>query len=947
MSIPIADQDHEAELLRALLQADGVCYWRDADDGVRIPVACAPISLIDCGFLLALPEEPILLEYGAPALQRLPFMLRAGLEAASLALLTLTCEPGGGCFAFWRDAAAVPGQVGGLAEFARQAFNHRLAYLSAADSALESHLQMRGLLGALPLGVVIVPNNGTRGFANKAAAAWLGVDVGDVGAAALSAALTRFAGLALNPEALGATLASLQSSAPSHTACGGIWRFASAPHALRVTAAPIVGDSLLGWVWLLDDVSAEESARDRLRESAEKFRLFYRSLQDAVVFFDMEGGLVEWNDAYRHLLGFDDAALATMRVDQITPAAWSEKLAPVLAVQLAADGHSARYEKEVLAADGRCIPVEARTFLRKDATGLAIGMWEVVRDITEQKQAEAQLILAAQVFDRSGDGVVLASPGLTIQTVNEAFVAMTGYARVELIGQGLSLLRSERHDEAFYGGLRTQLHAHGAWQGEIWSRKKNGDLLFKWLSLAAVKGDDGAVSHYIAMYRDAAIVSQSHQRIEYLATHDELTALPNRTVFNDRFGLALEGAARDGQRLALLLLDLDDFKTVNDTMGHAVGDALLVEAASRLQRALPPGGTVARSGGDEFLVLLTDTSIGAADAVCERIGQALAEPYLIATIEAFVPASIGACLFPDDGRDAATLLRKVDIALHHAKRQGKNSHRFFAAAMAEHMSRQLRIESGLRQALPRGELFLHYQPQIDLDDGRLAGCEALLRWQDGADVVSPLLFIPIAEQSGQIVEITEWVLAAVCRQIAEWDATGVMLPYVSVNMSARHFRHPERISCLRSIVAAAGLTPARICLEITEGVLMDAAHCEPLLLALKADGFQLSVDDFGTGFSSLSYLKRFPIDELKVDRSFVTGITENAGDRTIVLAILSMAHSMGMRVVAEGVETREQLRFLRESGCDCVQGYLFERPLAADEFRARVRGGRGAYDVQS
>lgn len=927
--------------MRGLLAADGICYWRYDPDGVAIPVGCSPANWISDGFLMSRPEgQSWQVEYGDAAVARLPFVLRARLDRRPAAMLTAPCGSDGGFFAIWYRVEALPGNQSELTELAKAAYCRLLELAEQADLAVEGHLQLRSLLAALPQGVIVVPRHSRRGFVNAPAAVWLDLAPGEVEVGTLASALERFAaGAANQPEVHSVIRPSLDGNEKSEVrAC--IWRFADEPRALRVTLAPMGEDPVAGWVWVLDDISAEEGAVDELRQREERFRLFFQSLQqDAVVYTDLDGRLLEWNEPFQRLVGYPADTLAGMTMGGLTSPAWGREKAARIADEVRCQGYSSQHEKEIVRADGKIVPVEARSFIRKDEAGRPTAVWEMLRDISARKSAEAQLLLAAQAFDRARDGVILTTPEFSVVTVNDTFLAMSGYPRDELLGHPIEHLGSSRQDEGFYRALRESLARDGWWQGEIWQRRRDGELFLKWLVLNGLKDDAGQVTHYLWMFRDAEAVRIAHTRLEFLATHDELTGLPNRTLFDDRFHLALAHAARSGRFLALLVVNLDEFKQINDSFGHKTGDALLVEAAGRLKRVLSPEDTLARWGGDEFAVLVDTATMEEVAGLSLRILAAHGELYRFEGFQAQVSVSVGISVYPADGADPATLVRKAETALHRAKSQGKNTYRFFTDDMAQSVSRQLRMESELRQAAPRGELFLLYQPQLHSSGGWLAGCEALLRWRHGDQLLSPGRFIPVAEKSNLIVDLTEWVLAETCRQIVAWDAGGFHVETVSVNMSARHFlldALPRRLGC---ILAEVGVRPERICLEITEGLLMDPGRCEAVLRELRVDGFHVSVDDFGTGFSSLSYLKRFPVDELKIDKSFVDGIESSETDRAIISATVAMAHSLGMRVVAEGVETRGQQAFLQRERCDVLQGYLFDAALLPERLDDCYRPG--------
>jgi two-component system CheB/CheR fusion protein len=572
-----------------------------------------------------------------------------------------------------------------------------------------------------------------------------------------------------------------------------------------------------------------------------------------------------------------------------------------------------------------------------DDDGAITGTCFQATDITARKRAEERLRLAAMVFDRASEGVMVTDTEQRILTVNDAFTTLTGFTRQEVVGKKPSILRSEKTPAELYVDMWNKVNRVGVWQGEIWNRRKNGEPFLEWLSINTVKDKSGKVVNYVGMFSDITKARESQQRIEYLATHDELTGLPNRALFNDRLHLALARVERSRESIGVVFIDLDNFKVVNDTLGHVTGDKLLKQAALRLLDCVRSEDTVARLGGDEFVVLLETADRREATLTAERLLSALSASYHFDEHECFISASIGLSMFPEDAADANALMRNADSAMYRAKDHGKNAFRFFTADLALQSTRRLALETGLRRAIDNGEFFLHYQPQINLENHQAVGAEALVRWQANGEVVEPVVFIPVAEQSNLIVAIDEWVLGEVCRQIVEWDKSGLPPVRISVNISARHFRKEGMAADLMQIVSQHGVSPQRLCIEITEGVLMDFERAQRMLAELVAFGLMISIDDFGTGFSSLSYLKRFPIHELKIARSFVDGISTNSDDRAIGSAIISLARHLGMSVVAEGVEMADQHAELDASGCHNGQGYLYARPLAPDVFAEWLR----------
>jgi two-component system CheB/CheR fusion protein len=511
-----------------------------------------------------------------------------------------------------------------------------------------------------------------------------------------------------------------------------------------------------------------------------------------------------------------------------------------------------------------------------DDDGAITGLCFQATDITARKRAEERLRLAAMVFERASEGVMVTDTEQRILTVNDAFTTLTGFPRKEVVGKKPSILRSERTVPEVYVDMWDRVNRLGVWQGEIWNCRKNGEHFLEWLSINTVKDKNGKVVNYVGMFSDITKVRESQQRIEYLATHDELTGLPNRALFNDRLHLALARAERSRESIGVVFIDLDNFKVVNDTLGHVTGDKLLKQAAMRLLDCVRAEDTVARLGGDEFVVLLETADRREATLTAERLLSALSASYQFDEHECFISASIGLSMYPEDASDANALMRNADSAMYRAKDYGKNAFRFFTADLAHQATRRLALETGLRRAIENKELFIYYQPQIKLENHTVVGAEALVRWHCNGELVEPVVFIPVAEQSNLIVAIDEWVLGEACRQIVAWDQDGLPPVRISVNISARHFRKEGMAADLMRIVNAHGVAPQRLCIEITEGVLMDFDRAQRMLAELVAFGVMISIDDFGTGFSSLSYLKRLPIHELKIARSFIDGISTSA-----------------------------------------------------------------------
>lgn len=562
----------------------------------------------------------------------------------------------------------------------------------------------------------------------------------------------------------------------------------------------------------------------------------------------------------------------------------------------------------------------------------------VQEDITERKKAEQTLLLNAHILNNVSEGIAVTDSEQKFCFVNPAFTAITGYSPEEVIGKSPRLLSSGLMEKTFYGKMWGNINDKGRWQGEIIDRRKNGESYPEWLSISSLKDENGITSHYISVFADISERKAVEQRISHMAQHDFLTGLPNRMLLLDRMEQAITHARRDGRKVAVMFLDLDRFKTINDMLGHVVGDKLLHEVASRISRISRAGDTVCRLGGDEFVVMLPD--IGTADdvsGIAEKLLESVAGASLIGGHEIEITVSIGISIFPDDGVEGNALLQHADAAMYYAKQSGRNNYHFFTSEMNRRALERMTIERKLRHALERGEFTLHYQPQIDLRTGRMVGAEALVRWRDpeSGEMIQPGRFVPIAEENGMIVPIGEWVLREACRQMAEWRRMGLPEIVMAVNLSAVQFRQKNLGENVREILRQHGIAPSLLELEITEtAVMQDAEAAIVLLNELKEMGVQLAMDDFGTGYSSLSHLKRLPIDKLKIDQSFVHDIVHDPDDASIVSTIISMARNLKLRVIAEGVETGGQLSFLNQHGCDEGQGYYFARPMQHGEFVA-------------
>jgi diguanylate cyclase (GGDEF)-like protein/PAS domain S-box-containing protein len=545
---------------------------------------------------------------------------------------------------------------------------------------------------------------------------------------------------------------------------------------------------------------------------------------------------------------------------------------------------------------------------------------------TDVARLELERRLFARVFETSGEAIIITNSRNEIIAVNEAFTRITGYALDDVLGKNPRLLSSGRHDAAFYEQLWNALRSEGTWRGELWNRRKNGEVFCEWTTINVVRDPDGPHTHYVAIFADITEAKDSMAQVSYLAQHDHLTGLPNRSLLRDRLSQALSASQRTGTMTALMVLDLDGFKSINGSLGPWEGDSLLMEMAYRLKDTVKAGDTVARMGGDEFALVLTELeSTQAVVELGQKVRGAISEPMLVAGQELRVTASIGIAVYPQDGESSNVLLSNADAAMHAAKEGGRDTARFFDESMNGKAQERLILTTGLGRALERGEFKLQFQPQRPIVGDGLLGVEALIRWHHPElGLVPPDRFIHLAEETGAIRLIGAWVLreAALCAR--RWNLV------VSVNLSVVQLQDPEFFTRVTDILEETGVDPSLLEFEVTESVVMkDPTAAAELLSRVRALGVHLAMDDFGTGYSSLSQLKRLPLDRLKIDRAFVRDVMNDPADQAVVQAVIAMGHALKLRIIAEGVESQEQRTMLEGFGCDEVQGYLCGRPVDA------------------
>lgn len=703
---------------------------------------------------------------------------------------------------------------------------------------------------------------------------------------------------------------------------------------------------LLGWIaWLL--TTGRERALALANDMTQELRVVQSDLEatlDAVPDILFELGLDGRYFKYRtlktdHLAAPPEVFLGKL-ISEVLP---SEAAHVCMTALQEANSSGFSFGKQI------CLPIGNQThwFELSVARKSAVAHDEprfimLSRDITERKETQKQLQLNAQVFNLGRDGIIITDENNHIISVNQAFTVITGYETAEVIGKSPRFLRSGRQDQTFYDAMWHAIHSQGHWQGEIWSQRKDGEIYPEWLSISAVTDATGVITKHIGILSDLTESKAAQERIDYLDRYDKLTQLPNHEILFDRTNLALATAKRMDQSVAMLFLDIDRFQNINDSLGRAAGDQVIKTFAGRLTSILQSDDTVCRQGGDEFIVLCPNTDTDGAAHIADRILRKMKEPVVLGDGEELrLTASIGIAIYPENGNDFDKLIQRAGAALLQSKQNGRNGFKFFTEQMQGHAHEILIIENQLRQALPKNEFVLHYQPQVDAASGRIIGAEALIRWNHAEwGLVSPARFIPVAESSGQIMEIGDWVLHTVIEQIASWQRDGLAVVPVAVNLSAIQFHQASLCETISTALGNSNLSPSLLELELTEGIAMaNSSFTADQISRLHDMGITMSIDDFGTGYSSLSYLTRYKIDKLKIDQSFVRDLKNASDDSAIVCAIINMAHGLGFKTIAEGVETQVQLDYLRTHGCDEFQGYFFSRPIPAEKFADVLRKG--------
>lgn len=692
------------------------------------------------------------------------------------------------------------------------------------------------------------------------------------------------------------------------------------------------------------DITRRKHIEDELARANAEWSQAMDQFEDPVYLVSLQQRLVRANKAFYKIIQSDpEHSLGRPITDLIHPHG-DESDCPICAarmsltetvITLETDSPHNRFGK----------PFEATIKQVHDDQGQLTGMLTSLHDLSHARQIEESERLSVSVFDNTAEAIFITDTEGTVLEINRAFTEMMGFSPEETIGCNPRKWKSGRHDESYYRNMWQSLITTGQWQGEIWNRRKDGSIFPAWGTISLVKDDQDNPTHYVTVFSDVSQIKQSEEQLNHLAHHDALTDLPNRLLFQERLEQAIRHAERQHSQLAIVFLDLDDFKTVNDSLGHSAGDTLLQEVAARLTHAVRNDDTVARIGGDEFVVLMEDIQGEHVGTVAEKLIASFSDPFYLHNREIAATSSMGIALYPRDGETPSDLMRNADAALYRAKKEGRNTYEFYTEQMTRDAFERVLLENSLRQAIDKDELMLVYQPQVNIKQQRIIGAEALIRWKHPKlGMVSPVKFIPLAEETGLIHPIGRWVLLTACIQARTWLDLGIEFGRLSVNVAGPQIQRGDLVRDVILALAETDLPAEYLELEVTEGFIMqDPELAIAQLNELRNLGVYLSIDDFGTGYSSLSYLKQLPIHKLKIDQSFMRGIPDDANDVAICHAIIAMSKSLGLQVISEGVETQDQVQFLTSAGCQEAQGYLFSKPISPNDLEAVLQGKKSLF----
>jgi len=698
----------------------------------------------------------------------------------------------------------------------------------------------------------------------------------------------------------------------------------------------ILKDSLIRLPEAVNRALEDAKHQRLLKISEERYRMLMESSHYGIWDWDLEANTLYLSPQWKQQLGYLDGELEnsfeTFR-RLLHPDEVDEIMASIDAFLLT-QNEQWDHEFRLRHKNGDYIWVNARASYKSDAQGIVIRMIGVHIDITNRRQSEEKLRQAAQVFSSTIEGVIISDSDGAILDVNPAFCSISGYTREQSIGQNPRFLQSGRHSKDFYKAMWQSLLEEGNWSGEIWNRRAGGDIYPALMTISAVKDKGDITTGYVCLFADITKSKHAEERLAFLAHHDELTGLPNRLLLKDRLDHALRHAKRSKSRVAVIFIDLDHFKNINDSMGHSVGDEFLKKVSERLQEAIRSDDTLARISGDEFVLMIENSqAVNNTTNVLNKIVDEFRVPFELERHQVLITCSIGVSIFPEDGQSSEELIKNADAAMYRAKDEGRNTYEFYTPEMTESAQEHVYLESALINALKKNQFIQYYQPQFMLSTGSLIGCETLIRWQHPDDgMISPQRFIPIAEQNGTIRDIDFWMLRAACEQGRIWHDQGLPIQNISVNMTGSQIQRENFADTIHEILRSTKFPKENLEIEVTESFVMqrpDAGIRQ--LYKLYNNGIRIAIDDFGTGYSSLSYLKQLPVNKIKLDRAFINDITEDEDTLAIVRAITDLARSLGKTILAEGVETVEQAQKLRELGCEQVQGFYFGRPGAVEQ----------------
>lgn len=709
---------------------------------------------------------------------------------------------------------------------------------------------------------------------------------------------------------------------------------------LLSNAVPLTDDSgkHRGYRGISKDITRQKRIENLIKDERDKAQLYLDVAQVMLLALDGNGNITMINRKGCEILGYesDKKILGKNWIHEFIPEWKRDEVIGIFKEGM--NGHIEKIEyleNYVITKTGKIKLIAWHNSLIYGDNNTIKGSLSSGQDITKERRATERLKLLSKVFECSNDAIAITDYGANIIEVNRSFTEITGYNNEEIIGQNMRIMKSGKHDRLFYKHMWETLLEDGQWTGEVWDRRKNGEIYPKWLSIGSIKDNEGNVKYFVSIFSDITQIKQAEERLRFLAHYDMLTGLPNRLLFQDRLVNHIEHAKRYNRMVAVMFLDLDGFKLINDTLGHRAGDKLLVKVGDILRDCIRSSDTAARLGGDEFTIIMLDiASSQSATIVAKRILKKLSAPIRIDDKnEVYVTASIGIAIYPYDGDSAEELIKNSDTAMYHAKENGKNNYQFFSEGMNKRVKQRLRMETQLRRSVENEDFLIYYQPQVNAKSNKIFGLEALIRWQHPEQgIVEPLSFIPIAEETGLIIPIGEWVITSVCKQLKIWQDKGFNNITVTVNVSGKQFRHYDIMNFIREVIKENNVERGSLVLEITETDFMqDIERTKNILVELSKLGIKISIDDFGTGYSSLGYLKGFSVDSLKIDRTFISDVLSNKNTAAITKAIINLAKNLELDIIAEGVETKEQLDFLTKNGCDNIQGYYYNKPMPIKE----------------